>query len=129
VVLAALERVVPDRDVPAADDPAADVVTGLRLITDATTSPVGRLLAGLLPELTDDPELTEALRNILSRIRGEQRERVRRLVGDGPDLDVRPDLGPAHLLLHGPFLGRSVTDDEIGSLVAITAPQAGTPRH
>ncbi len=122
VVLAALERAVPSLDLQATDDPAEDVLEGLRRVAAALTGPGGRLLAGLLPELADDPELATAVRGgILHRIRTVQRERVRRLVGDVPDLDVRADLAPSYLLLHGLLLGRAVTEAELETLVALTA--------
>jgi AcrR family transcriptional regulator len=129
VVLAALDRVVPDRDLPVDDDPADDVLTGLRRLAAATTGPVGRLLAGLLPDLMEDSELAAAVRGrILHGIRGEHRERVRRLVGDVPDLDVRADLGPSYVLLHGLFLGRSVSEEELQTLLKITRESAaGAP--
>jgi AcrR family transcriptional regulator len=121
VVLAALDRVVPDRDLPVTDDPADDVLAGLRLIAAATTGPGGRLLAGLLPDLVDDPDLAAAVRErILNSIRSEHRERVRRLVGDVPDLDVRADLAPGYLLLQGLFLGRSVSEEELTTLMYLT---------
>ncbi|HSK58836.1 MAG TPA: TetR/AcrR family transcriptional regulator [Actinomycetospora sp.] len=129
VVLAALDRVVPDRDLPVIDDPAEDVLAGLRRVAAATTGPGGRLLAGLLPDLMDDPDLAAAVRGrILRGIRGEHRERVRRLVGDVPDLDVRADLAPSYVLLHGLFLGRSVSEEELRTLVRLTQePAAGAP--
>jgi AcrR family transcriptional regulator len=121
VVLAALDRVVPDRDLPVTDDPAEDVLTGLRRVAAATVGPGGRLLAGLLPDLQDDPDMAAAVRGrILNAIRGEHRERVRRLVGDVGDLDLRADLGPAYLLLHGLFLGRSPSEEELETLLALT---------
>jgi hypothetical protein len=83
--------------------------------------PGGRLLAGLLPDLQDDPDMAAAVRGrILNAIRGEHRERVRRLVGDVGDLDLRADLGPAYLLLHGLFLGRSPSEEELETLLALT---------
>jgi len=45
---------------------------------------------------------------------------VRRLVGDVPDLDVRADLGPAYLILHGMWLGRTVREDELTTLLNLT---------
>ncbi len=121
VVLAALERVVPDRDLPRTDDAEADVLAGLRAIAHATSGPQGRVLSGLLPELADDPELGRLVADrLLGAIRAEHRERVRRLVGDLSDLDVRADLAPAYLLLHGLVLGRQVPDEELRRLLALT---------
>lgn len=120
VVLAALERAVPDRHLPRTDDPAEDVLVGLRAIARATRGPEGRVLGGLLPELADDPDLARrVVDGLLGAIRAEHRERVRRLVGDVPDLDVRADLAPAYLLLHGLFLGRDVPEEELGRLLAL----------
>ncbi len=56
---------------------------------------------------------------ILTALRVQHRERLRRLIGDHPDLDLRADLGPAYILFHGAFLGRAVTDDELGALLPL----------
>lgn len=120
LVLAALARVVPDREVPATDDPAADVLVGLRAIGEAARGPLRALLTGLLAEMDDDPELAAAVReSVLTPVRAAHRERMRRLVGDVPDLDVRADVGPAYVLLHTVFLGRAVTDAELRSVVGL----------
>lgn len=126
VVLAALERAVPDRDVPRTDDAAEDVLTGLRAVARATRGHEGRVLSGLLPDLADDPDLARrVVDGVLAGIRDEHRERVRRLVGDVPDLDVRADLAPAYLLLHGLFLGRDVPEEDLHRLLALTRQGSG----
>jgi len=45
---------------------------------------------------------------------------VRRLIGDLPDLDAHADLGPAYLILHGMWLGRTVGQDELTTLLNLT---------
>jgi len=121
VVIAAVARMVPDRDVPVTDDPEADVREGLRRIATAAAGPLGRVLAGLLPDLAHDNELGSAVREgILLAVRADHVERVRRLVGDVPDLEVRTDIGPAYLLLRTLFLGRSVTEAELDFLLDLT---------
>lgn len=126
LVLAALERAVPDREIPPTDDPEADVLAGLRAVAEATVGPAGRVLGGLLPELADDPDLAVIVRErVLGRIREAHRERVRRWLGDAPDLDVRADLGPAHLVMQGLFLGRAVPDAELHALMNVMSGRAG----
>lgn len=120
LVLAAVARAVPDRAIPVTDDPIADILAGLRAISDAAYGPLRTLLTGLLPEMDTDPELAGAVREcILAPVRAANRERVRRLVGDVPDLDVRADIGPAYAVLHSIFLGRAVPDDELRKLITV----------
>lgn len=122
LVLAALAHVVPDRAVPDTEDPAADVLAGLKAISEAAQGPLRALLTGLLAEMDDDPELATAVHeSVLAPVRAAHRERMRRLVGDAPDLDVRADLGPAYILLHTLFLGRAVTDAELLTLLCLPA--------
>ncbi len=119
LVLAALERAVPDRGLPDSDDPATDVLAGWRAIVEALTGPRGRLLTGLLPEFDTDPELAETVRRVvLAAVREQNRERLRRLVGDTAELDLVADLGPAYILFQGVFLGRSIDEAELRSLLA-----------
>lgn len=124
LVLAALERAVPDREVPHTDDPLADVAAGLLAIAEATGGDRARLLSGLLSELADDPALAALVRDgILKPLRDAHADRLRRVIGDAPDLLVRADIGPGYLLMHGLVLGRRVTADELDHLVALaTAP-------
>ncbi|MGL5811653.1 MAG: TetR/AcrR family transcriptional regulator [Nocardioides sp.] len=118
VVVAALAGVVPDRDVPVTEDPEADVREGLRRIASAAAGSLGRVLAGLLPDLADDPELGLAVRDgIIRAVRADHLQRLRRLVGDVPDLEVRADIGPAYVLLRILFLGRPVSEAELDVLM------------
>ncbi len=126
LVLAALERAVPDRGVPQTDDPLADVGAGLLAIADATSGDRARLLSGLLSELADDPDLAGLVRDgILKPLRDAHADRLRRVIGDPPDLQVRADIGPAYLLMHGVILGRRITPAELDRLVELaTAPRS-----
>lgn len=118
LVQAALEQVVPDRHLPITEDARADLLAGWAAISAAVAGPRGRLLGALLPELADDPELADTLRRtVLAGVREESRKRLHRIVGDAPDLETRADLAPAYVLFQGVFLGRQVTDDELGMLL------------
>jgi AcrR family transcriptional regulator len=120
LVLATLRSAVPDSDLLASDDPAADVIDGLVAMSEGFDGPRGRLLTGLLSDLADDVDLATAVReNILAALRTQHRERLRRLVGERADLDLLADLGPAYVLLHGVFLGHTVSRDELRALLPI----------
>jgi AcrR family transcriptional regulator len=142
LVLAALERIVPDRDLPVTDDARADLLAAWKAIADALAGPRGRLLGGLLPELRDDPDLADAVRRVvLSAVREANRDRLRRVLADDgarlddadladPDphpgsagartqLGVLADLGPAYVLFQGVFLGRHVQEPELRSLLEL----------
>jgi AcrR family transcriptional regulator len=130
LVIAALAAAAPDRDVPMTSDPAADVVAGLLQMARGFAGPRSRILGGLLSDLPDEPELAEAVRGtLLAALRSQHRERMRRLVGDLPDLDVRADLGPAWVLFNGLILGRAVSEAEVRRLLRIlsgpTVPRTG----
>jgi len=45
---------------------------------------------------------------------------VRRLIGDLPDLDIRAGPSLAYLILHGMWLGRTVGEDELTTLLNLT---------
>jgi AcrR family transcriptional regulator len=120
LVIAALAAAAPDRDVPATSDPAADVVAGLLKMARGFAGPKSRILGGLLSELPDEPELADAVRGtLIAALRSQNRDRMRRLVGDHPDLDARADLGPAWVLFNGLVLGRAVSEAEVRRVVAI----------
>ncbi len=128
LVLAAVADAVPDRAVPTTDDPAGDVLAGLRAIAAALGGPARRLLGSVLPEMEDDPELAAAVRDgVLAAVRRGHRDRLRRLVGDVPDLDVRADVGPAYLLLRTVVLGEDVGDTELRALLHLVAAPGGGP--
>ena len=129
LVLAALAAAAPDRDVPVTSDAAADVVAGLLQMARGLAGPRSRILGGLLSELPDEPELADAVRGtLLAALRSQHRERMRRLVGDLPDLDVRADLGPAWVLFNGLILGRAVSEAEVRRLLPILTDPA-VPRR
>jgi AcrR family transcriptional regulator len=120
LVLAALGRAAPDVDLPRHDDPAADILAGLRLTADALRGPRGQLLSGLLAEFSADPDLATAVREAVIRpLRIQQRERLREVCGDVADLDIRADIGPSYVLFHGMILGRAVSDEELQAVLAI----------
>ena len=128
LVLAAVAGAVPDRAVPTTDDPAGDVLAGLRSIAAALGGPARRLLGSVLPEMEDDPELAAAVRDgVLAAVRRGHRDRLRRLVGDVPDLDVRADVGPAYLLLRTVVLGEDVGEDELRALLHLVAAPGDGP--
>lgn len=124
LVIAALVAAAPDRDVPVTSDPFEDVVAGLLQMARGFAGPKSRILGGLLSELPDEPELAEAVRGkLVAALRSQHHERMRRLVGDVPDLELRADLAPAWVLFHGLVLGRAVTEAEVRRLLAtLTGP-------
>ncbi|MBL8972549.1 MAG: TetR/AcrR family transcriptional regulator [Myxococcales bacterium] len=124
LVIAALAEAAPDRSVPATGDAMEDVFVGLLEMARGFAGPRSRILSGLLSELPDDPELAEAVRGtLIATLRSDHRERMRRLVGDAPDLEERTDLGPAWVLFHGLLLGRAVTETELRRVLPILVGQ------
>ncbi|MGL4339664.1 MAG: TetR/AcrR family transcriptional regulator [Rhodoglobus sp.] len=124
VVVAALAKAAPDQALVTTNDPEADLREGLRRIADAASGALGGVIAGLLPDMADDPELGSAVRNqIILVLRAEHVQRLRRLVGEVPDLEVRADIGPAYIFLQALFLDRSVSEDELNFLVNLTLRQ------
>jgi AcrR family transcriptional regulator len=114
LALAALAEAAPDRAIAPSDDPVADLLDGLVAVGEGLAGPRGRLLTGVLSELADDPELAAAVRErIIAPLRAAQRERLRRVLGDVPDLDARADLGPALVIFRGVVLGQAPTREEL----------------
>jgi AcrR family transcriptional regulator len=98
LVLSALQATDAHRDVPRTDDPFADLVAGLEALADGIASRARPLLEVVLSGA--DPELAEAVRYAkIGPLREANRERLRRLISDAPDLDVRADVGPALIVL------------------------------
>jgi hypothetical protein len=76
------------------------------------------VLTGLLSDLADDPDLATAVREtMMAPLRAQHRDRLHRLVGEHPDLDMRADLGPAHVFFQGVVLGHTVTTPELRELL------------
>ena len=106
LVASALRTLASTQRFPATDDPVADLRVGLEAIADALTTP----FAGLLADIVSDPELAEVVRETkIVPLLADQRERLRRVVGDVPDLDARAELGPALILFRTLVLGRVPT--------------------
>jgi AcrR family transcriptional regulator len=104
LVLEALRNAASHREVPGTDDPLADLLAGLDDLAEGLAERSGPLLAVVLSGA--DRQLADAVREAkLAPLREANRERLRRVVGDVPDLDARADLGPAlmvlDLILHG----------------------------
>jgi AcrR family transcriptional regulator len=106
LVASALRTQASTQQIPATEDPVADLRVGLEVIADALATPYARLLA----DIASDPELAEVVREAkIAPLLAAQRERVRRVVGDVPDLDARAELGPALMLFRTLALGRVPT--------------------
>ncbi|MGL5850397.1 MAG: TetR/AcrR family transcriptional regulator [Phycicoccus sp.] len=120
LVLAALATVAPDADLPVTDDPAADVRDGLQRLASGLAGPLARLLSGLLTEMQDDAELADAVRaTVIGPLRAAHHQRLRRLVGDVPDLDDRADVAPGLLMFRALVVGQPIRSDEVPSLMPL----------
>jgi hypothetical protein len=97
--------------------------------------PAGRLAEGFASRARpflevvlsgSDPQLAEAIRAAkIAPLREANRERLRRVVGDVPDLDVRADAGPALIILSlivhgGPPSPRRIRDEILPVMLAGT---------
>ncbi|MFJ6691509.1 TetR/AcrR family transcriptional regulator [Streptomyces sp. NPDC091294] len=128
LVLEALRGAVARQDVPQTDDPMADLLAGLDVLAEALAERSKPLLAVVLSG--SDPQLAEAVREAkLAPLRQEHRDRLRRVLGDVPDLDVRADVGPAliilGLLLHGrPPSAREIRESIVPRMLAEREPEA-----
>ena len=104
LVVDALRAAASVREVEPTDDPHEDLVTGLVKIAEG----LGHRRAPLLAVLLTDPtsELAGVVREAkVDPVRDDNRERLRRVIGSVPDLQIRADVGPAliflHVMLHG----------------------------
>jgi len=98
LVLEALRSAASYRDIPPTDDPMADLLAGLEMLGEGLAERSKPLLAVVLSGT--DPQLADAVREAkLAPLREGNRERLRRVVGDVADLDVRADVGPALMIL------------------------------
>lgn len=112
LVSSALRALSAEQQVPTSEDPVADLRVGLEAIADALAGPYARLLA----DIVSDPELAEVAREAkIAPLLSAHRERLRRVVGDVPDLDARAELGPALILFRTLVLGRAPTGAELRS--------------
>jgi AcrR family transcriptional regulator len=112
LVLAALEQAADDILVPETADPRADLLDGLVVISQGMTGRGGRLLAVLFAGT--QPELADAIRRAkVVPLRDANRQRLRRVVGDVPDLTARADAGAGMIVLHALATGRPMTRRQI----------------
>ncbi|GHA76850.1 hypothetical protein GCM10010512_04220 [Streptomyces thermoviolaceus subsp. thermoviolaceus] len=128
LVLEALRGAVTDLDVPRTDDPMADLLAGLDALAEALAERGKPLLASVLTD--SDPQLAEAVREAkLVPLRQGHRDRLRRVVGDVPDLEQRADVGPALIILHLLLHARPPTAQEIRDRIVplMLGEQAGQP--
>ncbi|WP_240796654.1 TetR/AcrR family transcriptional regulator [Streptomyces sp. RFCAC02] len=116
LVLAALRGAARDRDIPVTDDPMADLVTGLKTLASRLGERATPLLSIILTGT--DPQLADAVREAkFAPLRDSHYERLRRVVGDVPDLEVRADIGPALIFLHVMMRGSAPSDEYIRTAI------------
>jgi AcrR family transcriptional regulator len=112
LVLAALSNAAAERDVPVTDDPETDLLEGLAAIADGLTGRAGRLLAVLFAGT--EPELAHAVRTAkVIPLRDANRERLRRVLGNVPDLAARADIGPGLIVIRFITDGKPMTRRQI----------------
>jgi len=110
MVSSALHALAAEQQLRNTEDPVADLRAGLEAIVDALAGPYGRLLA----DIVSDPDLAAIVRQVkIAPLLAAHRERLRRVVGDLPDLDARAELGPALILFRTLVLGRVPTSAEL----------------
>ncbi|MGH8964860.1 MAG: TetR/AcrR family transcriptional regulator [Actinomycetes bacterium] len=98
LVLAAMRGAASRLVVPETADPVADVVRGLELLAEGFATRSRPLLATVIGG--QDPDLAAVIRDAkIHPLHAANRERVRRVLGDVPDLAERADIGPALVLL------------------------------
>jgi AcrR family transcriptional regulator len=112
LVVAALTAAAAEQHVAPTEDPETDLLDGLVAIAAALGGRGGRLLALLFSG--SEPELAAAIRAAkLIPLRDANRERLRRLIGDVPDLAQRADLGPGLIIMHFMTEGQPPTRQRI----------------
>ncbi|NUQ91106.1 MAG: TetR/AcrR family transcriptional regulator [Glycomyces artemisiae] len=98
--------------VPETDDPVADIARGLELLAERFATRSRPMLAAVIGGA--DPELAEVIREAkIAPLYAANRDRVRRVLGDVPDLSERADIGPAMVLLDLLVHGRTPTPERI----------------
>lgn len=101
-----------DQAAPDSNDAERDLLDGLVAIADAVSGRGARLFVGVLAG--EEPELAAAAREAkIEPVRRVTRARLRRVIGDVPDLDTRTDVGLALIVFRGLVLGRVPSRDEI----------------
>ena len=110
MVSSALRALAAEQRLPTTTDPVADLHVGLEAIADAMAGPYARLLA----DIVSDPDLAGVVRQAkIAPLLAAHRDRLRRVVGDLPDLDARAELGPALIVFRTLVLGRVPTAAEL----------------
>lgn len=127
LVVAALKAAAAQQHVRASADPLVDLVDGLVAIAAGLSGRGGRLLAVLFGPA--EPELVAAIRSAkVIPLREANRERLRRIIGDTPELAARADLGPGLIVLHfladGRQLSRRQIENEVVPLMIGTTRSA-----
>jgi len=98
LVLDAMRGAASRLAVPETDDPAEDVARGLELIADGFAARSRPLLGMVIGG--QDAELADVIREAkITPLYQANRDRVRRALGDVPDLARRADIGPGLVLL------------------------------
>jgi AcrR family transcriptional regulator len=112
LVKAALLSAAADQHVTTTDDPYQDLVNGLLGLNAALAGRGGRFLALLFSGA--EPELAAAIRDTkLVPLREANRQRLRRVVGDGDDVAWRADAGVGVMVLHFMAEGAPMTAEQI----------------
>jgi len=126
LVLAALSNAAGARDVAVSDDPETDLLDGLVAIADGLTGPAGRHLAALFSGT--EPELAHAIRTAkVIPLRDANTERLRRVIGNVPDLAARADIGPGLIVIRfiaegKPMTRRQIQEQVIPLMTKLTDP-------
>jgi AcrR family transcriptional regulator len=116
LVAAALTAAAAEQHVAPTGDPEADLLDGLVAIAGALGGRGGRLLALLFSGT--EPELSAAIRTAkVIPLRDANRERLRRVLGDVPDLAQRADLGPGLIMLRFMAEGKPLIRQQIAEQV------------
>ena len=112
LVLAALSNAAAERHVAVSDDPETDLLEGLVAIADGLTGRGGRLLAVLFSGT--EPELAHAIRTAkVIPLRDANRDQLRRVIGNVPDLAARADIGPGLIVIRFFADGQPMTRRQI----------------
>jgi AcrR family transcriptional regulator len=116
LVLSALQAMADEAAVTPTDDPEADLAAGLINLAEGLRRGVGTLLASLLSH--PESELSAAILAAKHEpFRKAHLERLRRVIGDVPDLRARADIGPALVIYRTMTEGYPPSDDEIKTTI------------
>ena len=112
LVVAALAAAAAEQHMTTSGEPETDLLDGLVAIAAALNGRGGRLLAVLFSGT--EPELAKAITAAkLIPLRDANRERLRRLIGDVPDLAHRADIGPGLIIMRFMTENKSLTRRQI----------------